>query len=295
MNIKKIYAGLLIIAIKIIGIDNAKRLYTYLRFKRKLDLKSPRSLADKVCYLELHENGELHSRCTDKYEVRKYIEEKGLQEHLVSCVGGPWLNVSDIDFDELPPAFALKATHGCKMNYLVPDKQKVDIAKCKQEMERWLATTYGTYSLEPHYVSIPHRIYAEEYLGNMSKLIDYKFHCLNGEPKFILTVTDRAVNGDKAMEATLDLFDMDWQHIDAVVAANSEKPGLGNVPKPNKFEEMTEIARVLAQDFKFVRVDLYELDNKVYIGELTFSPACCVFPYFKESFLLEMGYKLILL
>ena len=106
--------------------------------------------------------------CTDKYAVRDYIREKGLEDILIPVVGGPWDNVEDVDFDSLPDSFALKATHGCKMNYLVADKKQLDREKCKAEMSRWLATTYGAYSMEPHYLTIPHRIYAEEFLADAS-------------------------------------------------------------------------------------------------------------------------------
>ena len=143
--------------------------------------------------------------CTDKYAVRDYIREKGLEDILIPVVGGPWENVEDVDFDSLPDSFALKATHGCKMNYLVADKKQLDRKKCKAEMSRWLATTYGAYSMEPHYLTIPHRIYAEEFLADAAQLTDYKFHCANGEPLFVLTVYDRKTDGDNGMSLSFDI------------------------------------------------------------------------------------------
>lgn len=292
MNYKAIYADLLGMIKFVCGVDTAKRFDTYLRFRRKLNLKNPQTLADKVSYIELHEQNELTMKCTDKYEVRSYIANKGYADILVPIAGGPWNLYEDIDFEQLPDSFALKATHGCKMNYMVPDKEKLRLDECKEEVNRWLKTTYGTYSMEPHYINIPHRIYAEKYLGGMSGLIDYKFHCLNGVPQFVLTITDRKTDGDKAMKATLDLFDMQWNSIPEVVGANSEQAGNGNVAKPECFDEMVRIATDLSRDFKFVRVDLYEINHKVMFGELTFSPACCVFPYLSEKFLADMGEKL---
>lgn len=175
------------------------------------------------------------------------------------------------------------------MNYLVPDKYKFDSEKCKKEIQRWMSTTYGTYSMEPHYTVIPHRFYIEKYLEKADQLIDYKFHCLNGEPRFVLTCSDRKSNGDKAMQVTLDLFDMDWNPIPEIVSSGLEHPGEGKLPKPENLDEMVRIARILSEDFKFVRVDLYELEGKVYFGELTFTPAHCVFPYLSDKFDLEMG------
>ena len=175
------------------------------------------------------------------------------------------------------------------MNYIVPDKSKLDLEKCKKEVQRWLDTTYGTYSLEPHYIQIPHRFYIEKYLEKIDGLVDYKFHCLNGEPRFVLVCSNRKSNGDKAMRVTLDLFDMDWKPIPEIVSSGLEHPGNGELPQPEKFDEMIHIAEILSKEFKFVRVDLYELEGKVYFGELTFSPAHCVFPYISDRFDLEMG------
>ncbi|SDX20123.1 TupA-like ATPgrasp [Acidaminococcus fermentans] len=292
--LKQIYSQVLSAITYTTGIDNAKKFDTRLRFHKSLNLTQPKTLADKVSYIELHESSHLAVQCTDKYAVRQYIADKieDGTKLLVPLAGGPWDDVDKIDFDKLPSSFVLKATHGCKMNYFVPDKTKLDIRECKAEMKRWLGTTYGTYSVEPHYGKIPHRIYAEQYLEEMSDLVDYKIHCLNGEPQFILVITDRIFKKDEPMKCTLDLFDIHWNPIPEIIKSNSEIPGKGNVPKPENLEEMVCIAKQLSQDFKFVRVDLYNLHGKVLFGELTFSPACCVFPYFTEKFNEMMGDKL---
>ena len=292
MNIKMLYAQVLGGISAVAGVDAAKKFDAQLRFRKKLNLKKPTTLSDKVTYIELHEQSPLAPSCTDKYAVRKYVEDKGLGDTLVPMVGGPWSRVEDVDFNTLPNSFAIKATHGCKMNYLVPDKSKMDIEQCCKEMSRWIATTYGGYSMELHYLTIPHRIYAEKYLENANQLIDYKIHCMNGRPEFILVCSDRKANGDAAMQVTLDLFDLEWKHIPELIPSGSEVAGDGTMTKPQKLDEMIDIARKLSEDFKFVRVDLYELNGKVYFGELTFSPGSCVFPYFTHKFDLKMGKKL---
>ena len=143
--------------------------------------------------------------------------------------------------------------------------------------------------MEPHYLKIPHRFYVEKYLDKADQLIDYKFHCLNGIPQFVLTCSERQSDGDKAMKVTLDLFDINWNPIQELISSGLECAGNGRVPKPRNFNRMIGIAKILSADFKFVRVDLYELDGKIYFGELTFSPAHCTFPYFSKKFDLEMG------
>lgn len=289
---KKLYSFLLEILTKLFGIGFAKKIDTRIRFHKKLDLMNPKTLAEKVTYIELYNQSELAPSCTDKFEVRKYVASKGLEHILIPVVGGPWNCYKDIDFSTLPEKFALKATHGCKMNFLVEDKNKIDYKSCHREVNRWLKTTYGKFSIEPHYFKIPHRIYAEEYLGNMNTLIDYKFHCFDGKPEFVLAITGRECSGDASMHAVLDLYDMEWNPIYKVKKSNSEIPGIGNIAKPKLFEEMKKIAETLSKDFKFVRVDLYETNDKVLFGELTFSPACCIFNYFEDDFQIEMGKKL---
>ena len=230
--LKKIYALWLRFLIFSFGLDFAKISDSYVRFRRKLNLKKPQTLADKVTYLFLHKNTPLMSTCTDKWAVREYLARKGLSKILIPTVGGPWSNVKDINFDSLPNQFILKATHGCKMNYFVPDKSKLDILSCKRTLQKWLDTTYGTYSMEPHYKPIPHRIYAEQLLDISGGLADYKIHCLNGEPSFILVCSERNAQG-RRMQVTLDLFDVNWHTQNQYLQSSGlEIVGMGKIAKP---------------------------------------------------------------
>ena len=289
---KLLYSKCVKIIENISGIDSAKKFDTKLRFGRKLNLKSPKTLADKVTYIELHDQSPLAADCTDKYTVREYLTVKGLEDILVPLAGGPWNSFEEIDFSTLNGSFVLKATHGCKMNYIVQDKSNLDLNKCRKDIDSWLKIKYGTYSVEPHYKDITPRVYAEKYLGEMSDIVDYKIHCLNGVPQFVLTTSNRRIDDNGAMSVSLDIFDMEWNPIFEIEDYKNEKSGGGHVKQPKHFDEMKRIAEKLSADFKFVRVDLYEIEDKVMFGELTFSPACCVFPYFTEKFLLEMGEKL---
>lgn len=290
--LKKIYSCWLKVLVLLLGIDFAKQFDAYLRFRRKLNLKNPQTLADKVTYLFLHKNTPLMSTCTDKWAVREYIASKGLSDILIPTLGGPWTSVKDINFDSLPNEFILKATHGCKMNYFVQDKSKLDIPSCKRTLQKWIDTTYGTYSMEPHYKHIPHRIYAEQLLDISGGLADYKIHCLNGEPSFILVCSERNAQGSR-MQVTLDLFDTNWHAQNHYLQQSGlEVVGMEKIAKPQYFNNMLKIARTLSHNFSFVRVDLYEVKGKIYFGELTFSPACGVLPYFTDEFIYEMGKKL---
>lgn len=286
--LKRIHGCWLSLLTGLFGVDFAKRFDTYLRFQRQLNLKNPQTLADKVTYTFLHKNTPLMSTCTDKWAVRDYVKQKGLSDILVPAVGGPWFSVDKIDFDALPNKFILKATHGCKMNYIVTDKTKLDIATCKHTLQKWLNTTYGTYSLEPHYKTISHRVYAEELLEVAGGLTDYKFHCLNGVPQFVLVCSGRHQRSNGKMQITRELFGPNWQSYCEEVIPSCKATHLA----PHQLQRMLEVARILSADFPFVRVDLYEVNRKVYFGELTFSPACGVFEHFSDKFITEMGKRL---
>lgn len=286
------YACFLRIAQSLFGVDFAKQIDAKLRFHRKLNLKNPQTLADKVSYISLHTLPELAVTCTDKWEVRSYVRNKGLGEILIPVYGGAISDADDLDFLRLPDRFVLKATHGCRMNLVCTDKTELSEAACRETIARWLRTTYGTYSMEPHYRSIPHRVYCEECLGAPEQMVDYKIHCLNGEPSFILVCNARTSDADQASAVTMNLYDLDWNWIDGLQTYGRHCPGKGNVPRPEHLEQMIQIARVLSADFDFVRVDLYDIKGKVYFGELTFTPANGVFPSYKEELLKAEGKKL---
>lgn len=290
-TIKRLYAILLSFIEYLFGIDIAKKFDTKLRFHKSLDLKNPKTLSEKVTYIELHKQSPLAPSCTDKYEVREFVKSRGLENILIPVYGEAWSDVNQIDFNTFTYPCILKATHGCKMNYVLHDINNIDLQKCKQELSKWLKISYGTYSIEPHYKTIPHRIYAEKFIDGIDDLIDYKFHCINGNPEFVLTCSQRKANGDAAMAVTLDLFDMEWKHIPEIIGSGNEIAGDGLIQKPETFDRMKEIARVLSRGFEFVRVDLYEINGNILFGEMTFSPACCVFPYFSKEFDIEMGNK----
>lgn len=276
---RNIYRCLLNVEAKVLGVKRAKELDSKVRFGRKLDLTTPKTLADKICWIELNTDQTLAARCTDKWAVREYVSEKGLEGLLVPAYG-PWKRAEDIEVETLPHAFALKATHGCEMNYLVPDRDALDVDDMLAHARKWLAEDYPRACVEPHYKLIPHRLYAEDFIGGMDEIVDYKFHCVNGEPRFVLTCSER----DK--ELKLNLYDLDWNPIKGLKGPMKNNK---QVAKPQLLDEMLEVARKLSSDFDFVRVDLYETDSKIMFGELTFSPACGVMDYYTDDFIGKWG------
>lgn len=277
---------------KVLGLDWAKVLDSLLRFGRRLSLKHPETLADKICAIEVYSDLPLRALCSDKYAVRDYVREKGLEDILIPTVGGPWSTAEAIDFDALPDAFVIKATHGCKMNLLVENKFGLNVPEARQRMNHWLQTAYGRYSMEPHYLKIPPRLYGEMLLRDDVPLKEYKLHCLNGKVQFILVCSQRQVDQSGKMRVVLDSFDSQWHPLDVLRPQGHTRPGKVDIPRPVTLETMCHIAEVLSSDFDFVRVDLYEVKGRVYFGELTFTPGCGVLPYYRRDFLKCMGQRL---
>ena len=294
MNVKKLYGSVLMKIGSVIGLSRVKCFDARLRFHRKLNLKNPQSLADKVCYIELNNLTPLASLCSDKWAVREYLQEKGYGRLLKPVVGGPWSSIEEIDFQTLPEQFMLKATHGSKMNYAVSDITQLNKEECLTELNRWLNNPYGSYSIEPHYLRISPRIYAEELLSDVSDIVDYKFYCLNGIPRFVEVDYNRHIHCDDGMIVTFDVYDENWKPVSGLHSKGQVVPGSGSLPKPAHYDEMLSIAKELSKDFIFVRVDLFEYKDKVLFSELTFTPECGVMSIFPEDFLAEMGKLLTL-
>lgn len=234
---------------------------------RKLRLESPETFNEKLQWLKLHDRQPQYTIMADKYKVREYIAETIGEEYLIPLYG-VWESSDDINFDDLPDQFVLKCNHNSGLGMCIcTDKLKLDIQKVRKELKKGLKENYFMTAREWPYKHIPRRIIAEEYLQSENGIADYKIHCFNGEPKFILVCQDRFTESG----LTEDFFTCDWNHM------NLQRPKYPNsvkeIKKPDNFEEMLMLARKLSQNIPFVRVDLYNIDGKIYFSELTFYPA----------------------
>lgn len=280
MSVKEIYRKLLRVSVQLFGVVFTKKMDAVIRFHRRLNLKNPVSLADKLCYLELYTDDPLKARCTDKYAVREYVRNLGYENILIPLYGEYYTSVDDIKFEHLPNQFVVKAAHGCGMNLICADKNSLNLIGAKKKITKWLNEDYARACIEPHYKKIPRRVIIEKYLEDADRIIDYKIHCFHGEPDFILVCGNRSIRVQKR------LYSLDWKPIDEMVG---REKGTDEFKKPKQLNQMITISKKLSKDFDFVRVDLYEIQGKIYFGELTFSPASGVLPNFSEKFLLQKG------
>ena len=234
----------------------------------KLHLNNPVRYTEKLQYLRLYTyaNNELVSKCASRDGLREYAKEKGYQDNLVD-IYGIYDSFKDIDFDKLPDQFVMKCTHACAFNYLVYDKSKLDLAKLEKTFNKWLRTDYGKKTVEPHYSNIKPRIIIEKFMFEDGELpIEYKIHVFNGKAKYMYIVTGRN------KEIHYNNYLIDWTDFDAAQFNHWTKSN-EEIKKPQNWSEAIKISEDLASPFPFVRVDLYIINGKIYISEMTFTPA----------------------
>lgn len=236
------------------------------QFKRalgySLNLDNPQTFCEKINWMKVYDSTFLKTYCADKLLVREYAEDK-LGVDLSIPVIGVYDKFEEIDFSKLPKNYVIKCNHGSGMNIIVKDG-KVNTADVKRKLDQWMRTDY-LHLLEFHYKPIKKKIFIEEYKDNGEQgLIDYKFWCFNGQPKFY------GVNAGYGHGA-INYYDMNGETFNVQRADYS--PNVNEMwERPKHFDLMVEYAKKLSSDFKFVRVDFYEIQGKIYLGELTFTP-----------------------
>lgn len=246
--------------------DRYKELLTqwlYERVGEVGNLDNPRTFNEKIQWIKLHADNELYTKLADKYLVRDWVAGKIGEEYLIPLIGA-WDNFDDINFDEFPEKFVLKANHGCKYNYIVYDKNGFNKTDARNKFSRWMRENFAWNTLELQYKNIPKKIIAEEYIENSDKnLNDYKIFCFNGKPTYIAFYTERKD------DLRMAIFDLNWN---LMPFTSSIPQYTGEVERPAQLEEMIRLAGILAEGFPHVRVDFYLLnDGSIKFGEMTFT------------------------
>ena len=252
-----------------LGIFNGLSDEQYLKLKyknvfgRDLDLENPKTFNEKLQWLKLHNRKPEYTVMADKYLAKKYVASKIGDEYVVPLLG-VWDNPEDIDFNTLPDQFVLKCNHNSGTGmYICVDKSKLNIVAVKKELDKGLKENYYIQNREWPYKNIPRKIIAEKFLKDVDDecLTDYKFFCFNGKPEIVY------ISKDNAVDARTDFFDMDFNHLNI----HMKDPNAAVPPsKPQEFEKMKEIATILSKGIPHVRIDLYDISGRIYVGEMTF-------------------------
>jgi hypothetical protein len=250
----------------------------------RLNLNHPRTFNEKIQWLKLFDTNPLKTILSDKHLVRHWINEKIGGEHLIPLLG-VWDNFDDINFDNLPNRFVLKANHGCGWNVIVKDKSKFSKEDAKQKFNIWMNLNFAYCSgLELQYRDIEPKIIAEQYLEDESGgLADYKFYCFGGRPYCVEYFINRfGKGGYKAI-----MYDLEWNPTGWTLDANHE-PG-PVTKKPERFDEMVQLVSKLCIGFHHVRVDFYLVNDNIYFGEMTFTSCSGLEQFEPEEWNLKLG------
>lgn len=233
---------------------------------KNLDLSNCKTLTEKIQWLKIYDSNPLKIKCSDKILVREYCKSK-LGIDLFIPILGVWNKFDDIDFSKLPKDYILKTNHGSHTNIIVHNS--LDKKQAKKKFDNWLSKDWSWWGKEMAYYPIKRKIFAEKFMKDKKngELTDYKFLCFNGEPKYC-----QVFNNRHEKKFHCNYYDSDFNFVDiARTDIPNDKTNLDK--KPINFEQMKEYAKILSQDFNFVRVDFYEINGKLYLSELTFFPA----------------------
>lgn len=250
------------------------KLYIKLKYRlimgKKLDLVNPKTYNEKLQWLKLYDRNPLYSKLVDKYEVRKYIKQKIGEEYLIPLIE-IYDSFDEIDFNKLPEKFVLKCTHDSGSVVVCNDKNLIEINEIEKNIKKALGINFYYYGREWPYKNVKPRIVCEKMLD--SKIIDYKIFCFNGKPKFLYV--GQGLVSDHSLK--IDFYDLEWNVMDFKRSDydSFEK----KLDKPVRFDEMIKIAEELSENIPFVRIDLYEVDSKIYFSEFTFTPAGGYLPF----------------
>ena len=267
----------------------------YLETGHSLHLKNPHTFGEKIQWLKLFDRRSEYTMMVDKYAVKKYVANIIGEEYVTPTIG-VWDKPEEIDFDTLPRQFVLKTTNGGGSSgvCICRDKSLISKHKIKEKLQTALEyDIFRTYREWP-YGQVPRKIIAEQYIENRQgrsseDLVDYKFYCFNGVPKYCQVIQNRS------SRETIDFFDMDWRHqpfygLNPVYGLNPEaKPANTPPAKPVHFVEMREIATKLSEGLVFSRIDLYDTIARPLFGEITLYPASGIGTFTPEEYNCLLG------
>lgn len=236
-----------------------------LRMGYRLDLNNPQTFNEKLQWLKLYNRKDEYTQMVDKAGAKDYVANIIGNEYIIPTIG-VWGSVDEIDFNKLPNQFVLKCTHDSGGIVICKDKSKLDIKAAKKTLKKGLKRKFYSMNREWPYKNVMPRIIGEEYMVDESgyELKDYKWFCFDGEPKALFIATDRGLANE---ETKFDFFDADFNHLPFT---NGHPNANRDISKPKGFDEMKALASKLSKGHPHLRVDFYDINGKIYFGELTF-------------------------
>lgn len=255
----------------------------------KIDWRHPKDINEKMWWLACYGDTSLWPLCADKYRVREFLKQKGMEDLLVGLYG-VWGDARDIDFDALPQKFILKCNHDSGTCIIVDKAAGYDKNAIVASLNTSLGVRYGYVNGETYYNKIKPCIVAEEFLEDPAccfskSLVDYKVWCFDGKPYCTWACYNRTKGS-----TYVNVYDMDWNvHPEYSVFNDHYRDGRGMVPRPASFERMMSAAATLSAGFPEVRVDFYDVGGRLCFGEMTFTTLFGQIDFYSKEFLAELG------
>ncbi len=255
-----------------------------LEMNKKLNLQNPQMFNEKLQWLKLYDRNPAYTKMVDKYEAKKYVADIIGREYIIPTLG-VWEKFEDIDFSKLPNQFVLKCTHDSGGLVICRDKSKLNMKEARRKINKSLKRNYYLIHREWPYKKVRPRIIAEKYMATykQKELIDYKFFCFNGEPKF-LYVSEGLSNHENAR---ISFANMNYEKTEFY--RKDYRPFDKLPDKPTNFDKMKELSKKLSKNIPFIRVDFYEVNGQIYFGELTFFPCSGFIPFEPEEWDRKLG------
>lgn len=259
---------------------------------KKINLKNPERFSEKIAWYKLFYDNKDFEKYLCKIKFKDFVRET-VGDGYTAKLYGAWTNVDDIDWDALPKSFVLKSNCSSfgRNIIFIEDKDTVDFEELKKTIVRWLdyrLEAVNGYSRGYYYVTP--QIFAEELLGEIKEQpVDYKIFCFDGVPTYSYSAFEHFDNG-VAQSSKIAMYDMDWNVLPVIYKNSQCVP----VEKPKHFEEMKQIAAKLSKDIPFVRVDFYDTDDRLLIGEMTFYSGGLDLYFTPDIFDFEMGKHFVL-
>ncbi|MDR3286125.1 MAG: hypothetical protein LBT27_01610 [Prevotellaceae bacterium] len=237
-------------------------------FGYKLNLSNPQTLNEKIQWLKLYDRKDFYTLCADKYAVRSFLKTQFGDEYLIPLIYSTsnWKDINQQNITSFP--CIIKANHTCGTNVIIKDKNSVDWQLLQQSCKKWLRTNTYLHTQEWQYKKIDRKIIVEKLLLTSQGKIpnDYKLNFINGKLEFVYVSVDREGENKR------NVYDSQWKPLFFSWAGANKNPDTirgEEVPEPSTFEKMKEVATIIAKQFKYVRVDFYVVDGRLYFGEIT--------------------------
>lgn len=266
------------------------RLKFFYKLHRWPDFEHPKDINEKINWMKFFGDTSQWPLLADKYRVREYVKECGFEDCLIPLIG-KWDSVDEIDWDKLPQQFVMKCNNGSGDVVVCKDKNEFDIEATKKHFKKCLKEKLSTISGEPHYAKIKPCIIAEELLDasrqpcQSTSLVDYKIWVFDGKPLFTWCTWNR-----EKYHANVALYDMDWQfHPEWSVWTSHYVKPTEQMPKPQRFDKLMEVAGKLGKGQPVARVDMYVVNGQVFFGEITMTSQGGYQDFYTQEFLDKMG------